>query len=238
MLRGSCRARSATACSCMPWSTRTSTSPRACRRCGDLGQAWPAPADPRRCPPIGGHLPPPAGQPIGAKAAAVRRGLIGSVRRLRSFSWTPGHSIPAGTRPGSPLLRLIATLAIGPGWAGLSIARRRRTLTAGRSTDRERLLRQLLDVDSRARRQLAERLHDEVPHISWPRGWTLTTLVIEYRLIPSTESTLLCRARRRPCRPPSGTAPDRTRAVRPATCVAPHGPDTGVRRGVEACRRR
>lgn len=75
---------------------------------------------------------------------------------------TPGHSIPAGPPRGSPLVRLIATLAIGAGCAGLSLARRRQRLLAGRSSERERLVRQLLDVDSRAQRQLSERLHDEV----------------------------------------------------------------------------
>jgi two-component system NarL family sensor kinase len=74
----------------------------------------------------------------------------------------PGYSIPVATPRGSLLRRLAGTLAIGAGCFALSADQRRRRLTTTRLlAERDVLLRQLLEVDGRARRHLAERLHDE-----------------------------------------------------------------------------
>ncbi len=74
----------------------------------------------------------------------------------------PGHFVPAIWPRTSTLVHAVAALAVGAGCVGLTIVQRSRVLTIGRAlAERERLLRQLLDVECRERRQLSERLHDE-----------------------------------------------------------------------------
>jgi two-component system, NarL family, sensor kinase len=74
----------------------------------------------------------------------------------------PGHFVPAIRPRTSTLMHAVATLAVGAGCVGLTIVQRSRVLTTSRAlAERERLLRQLLDVECRERRQLSERLHDE-----------------------------------------------------------------------------
>ena len=74
----------------------------------------------------------------------------------------PGHFVPAIRPRTSTLVHVVATLAVGAGCVGLTIVQRSRVLTISRAlAERERLLRQLLDVECRERQQLADRLHDE-----------------------------------------------------------------------------
>ena len=107
----------------------------------------------------------------------------------------PGHFVPAIRPRTSTLVHVVATLAVGAGGVGLTIVQRSRVLTISRAlAERERLLRQLLDLECRERRQLSERLHDEALQYVLAARMDFDEARDRCRPTPCAESTSRCPA--------------------------------------------